>query len=363
MTDASTRPFRVLHLLGSARAEHVSVANIVAALARNVDPQEFELHAWFLDGDGPLVEMLADCGVTTRVIDRHGVLRNPRCAWRFLQQLRRERFAIVHQYTGGRWLRWLAHRASAARQVVHRISRVNERWGLRPMRFDDQGPDAVIAIAHAVAATVVHRRTHVVHAGVRSDPTPPPSLAPDGALIIGTACRLVPAKALDHLLEAFAPLAGEFPSARLEIAGHGPLRESLERRIAELGLGQRASLLGWRNDIGRTMRGWTIYAQPSLDEGCPIAVLDAMAVGLPIAATAAGGTPELVDDERTALLVPVADPPALSRALRRLLADAELRTRLGDAAHRDARERFSETRMAAAVVAVYREVLALDGTR
>ncbi len=154
-------------------------------------------------------------------------------------------------------------------------------------------------------------------------------LGVDGPLL-AFAGRLGPAKALEVALAALAELDG----VTLLLAGDGPERAALERRAAELGLGERARFLGalGRNEVLRLFRAADASVLSSAWENFPHTLVEALAVGTPVVATAVGGVPEIVADGENGLLVPADDPAALAAALRRVLGDAELRERLRAAA-------------------------------
>ena len=150
--------------------------------------------------------------------------------------------------------------------------------------------------------------------------------------------RLVPQKGFDVLMDAFA--IGDLNGVNLVIAGDGFERASLERRATDLGIVDRVYLLGavTRDRLVALMHGAVAFALPSRGEAFGIALLEAMAAGVPSVAAAAGGVPELARDGQNALLVSAENPVALSIALSRLLNDAELRTRLSAGGRRTARE-------------------------
>ncbi|MEJ7569038.1 MAG: glycosyltransferase family 4 protein [Gaiellaceae bacterium] len=148
--------------------------------------------------------------------------------------------------------------------------------------------------------------------------------------LLAFAGRLGPAKALDVALAALAELEG----VTLLLAGDGPERTALERRAAELGLGERACFLGalGRDEVLRLFRAADASVLSSAWENFPHTLVEALAVGTPVVATAVGGVPEIVRDGENGLLVPPGDPAALAAALRRYLGDPELQERLRSAA-------------------------------
>ena len=154
-------------------------------------------------------------------------------------------------------------------------------------------------------------------------------LALDGA-VLAFAGRLGPQKALVVALQAVASV----PGVTLAIAGDGPDRPALERRAWELGLADRARFLGSvpRESVLRLFRAADAAVLSSAWENFPHTVVEALAVGCPVIATAVGGVPEVVRDDENGLLVHPGDPEALARAIRRFFDDEELRLRLAEAA-------------------------------
>jgi glycosyltransferase involved in cell wall biosynthesis len=137
----------------------------------------------------------------------------------------------------------------------------------------------------------------------------------------------------------------------------GAFQTALEHEAERLGVRDRVVFAGRRDDAAELLVELDVLALPSWTEGLPLVVLEAMARRRPVVATPVGGTPEVVVDGETGLLVPPRDPDALAAALRRLLADADLRRRMGDAGYERVRERFSADAMTGRVLEIYDEVL------
>lgn len=220
------------------------------------------------------------------------------------------------------------------------------------------GVDAVVATSQAVAHAVMGAPpravpTHIVYPGVAVPPQRETPSAHQPTTVLGTGCRLVPMKGVVYLIRAMALLSPDFPNLRLEIAGDGPLRASLEAEVESLRLRSHVNFLGWQPSLPPLLAGWDIYVQPSLMEPFGIATLEAMAAGLPVVATNAGGLPEFVREGCTGWLVPPEDPAALADRLRHLLLDAPARRAMGEAGRVSAKENFSRKRMAATVAQIY----------
>jgi glycosyltransferase involved in cell wall biosynthesis len=198
----------------------------------------------------------------------------------------------------------------------------------------------------------------VVHNGIAvpDEPAPPPGLE---TLRIVCIARLAASKGQETLLRALS-IAG--PGIEAELAGDdleqgGRYRRALEQLARELGLDGRVRFLGHRSDVDELLREADALVLPSVLEGLPIAVLEAMAYGRPVIATAAGGTPELVRDGETGLLVGWDDAGGLATALGRLRDDVALRRRLGRAGRERVEREFTLERMVERTLAVYETVV------
>lgn len=155
---------------------------------------------------------------------------------------------------------------------------------------------------------------------------------PPEACVVGAVNRLSPQKDPCTLVRAAAYALRQRPDARLLLVGDGPLRAQVEALVAELGLGRQVVLTGLRHDVPRLLTAMDVFVSASLWEGLPRTVLQAMATGVPVVATAADGVVDVVVDARTGLLVPRSSPDLLGAAILRLVEDSALATRLSAAA-------------------------------
>ncbi|WP_217914277.1 glycosyltransferase family 4 protein [Miltoncostaea marina] len=173
--------------------------------------------------------------------------------------------------------------------------------------------------------------------------------------------KLVPRKGVDVLVEAMGLLARRPGGAPLLVAGGiGELRPSLERRAAELGVADRVRFVGKidHDEVGWWMAAGDVFVLPSLSEGLPTVVCEAMNCGRAVVATAVDGTPEAVRDGETGLLVRPRDPEGLAEALARVLGEPGLAGRMGEAALRIGREEYTWDANARRMEAIYAAVTA-----
>lgn len=180
--------------------------------------------------------------------------------------------------------------------------------------------------------------------------------------IVGSAGRLSPEKGFGVLVEAAARVLPRVPGAGFVHFGDGPLRPEIERRIGDLGLRERFILAGFRPDVGRFMHHWDVSVLPSFTEGLPNAVLEAYAAGVPVVATAVGGTPEVVADGEDGYLVPARDAVALAgRICDVLLLAPEARRAMGERGRRRVLERFTFEAKAEAFRRIFEELAGRGG--
>ena len=227
-------------------------------------------------------------------------------------------------------------------------------------------PASVFAVSenlkqHMAAEGFSRSRIGVIHNGIEIDAIPGALRrrrarallsALDGDLLIGAVGRLDPVKDLPTLLHAFGRLTGRHSHARLILIGDGPERARLERLIAASNLSTRVTLAGYRRDVKDLLPALDVYVNTSVFEGLSLTILEAMAAALPVVATQVGGTPEVVVDGETGILVPN-DPEAIAGALSALLHDSERRRMFGRAGRTRVERLFSIDRMIQQYASVY----------
>lgn len=180
-------------------------------------------------------------------------------------------------------------------------------------------------------------------------------------VVVGTVGRLQAVKDQLTLVQAFAGclqlLDGRGRNLRLSIAGEGPLRAEVEAEIFRAGIGDRVWLAGNRSDIPDVMRSLDLFVLPSRAEGISNTILEAMASGLPVVATAVGGNAELVVAGKTGALVPAADPVAMANAIARYAVDSALRSEHGQAGRQRVEAGFSLDGMVRSYASLYQSQL------
>ncbi|MTI81766.1 MAG: glycosyltransferase family 4 protein [Firmicutes bacterium] len=173
--------------------------------------------------------------------------------------------------------------------------------------------------------------------------------------VVGVVARLATQKGIIHFLKAVS-LMKEY-QANFVIIGDGPLRESLKKESENLGLKNRVFFAGYRSDVYQIMPVMDIFVLPSETEGLPLTILEAMTAGVPVVATRVGGVTEVVENQKTGLLVQPKDPHSLALAIAQLLEDEKLAKEIAGAAKQLIEEKFTVEKMIDETMDLYQQVL------
>jgi len=292
--------------------------------------------------------------------------------------IRQYRPSIVHTHLSGiRYALPLAmkHRIPVRLHTVHNLAekeigeRANRWVRLFAFRYR-MGGFVPVAIAEEVARSIEqlygYKDPPVIPNGISvADYAPNPHNRErirrelgikSEAVVILHVGRFAEAKNHALLLRAFARLQSSQPLYLLLVGG-GELLAPMQQRARELGIAERVRFLGVRSDIPAVLNAADIFTLPSRYEGNPMSVMEAMAAGLPVVATAVGGVPELVEEGVSGFLTPNEDLDALVAALQRLVDKADVRQQMGEAALRRAQEKFDVRHTVRAYEALYEAIL------
>ncbi|MFL6386210.1 MAG: glycosyltransferase family 4 protein [Terriglobales bacterium] len=188
---------------------------------------------------------------------------------------------------------------------------------------------------------------------------PSPALDFEGNKVVGMVARLDLQKGFEYLLRAAHALCGGFPALKVVIVGEGPDRQAIESMIQRFGLQSNVILAGQHSDMPGIYAAMDIFVLPSLNEGLPMTILEAMAASRPVIATRVGAISSVIKDGETGLLVDPGDINGLRDALARLLTDSDLCRRIGSAGHDWVSRNYTSEVMALKYRAMYDEVLGL----
>jgi glycosyltransferase involved in cell wall biosynthesis len=370
---------RVLHVISTLMAGGTELAMI--RLIRSLDPASYRFRVAWLLGEPVLgrdVEAATDAPPVP--IGLRGKA-DPAAFVRLCRLVSRERVDIVHthmdlaDYYGAAAARLIGTALVSTKQNADEF-RTRRTWKRPPFLLLERGSyaaaDAVIAVSQGLvdflerAESLPRGKTVVIGNGVdpsiafrapaREEARKVLGLEP-GIPVLGTVGRLAEQKGQIDLLRALPAILKEHPEARLLVAGDGELRVPLEQESLRLGLQGAVRFLGHRDDVPVVLKALDVFVLPSRWEGLPQALLEAMALSLPVVATRCVGVEETVEDGASGRLVPQADPAALAAATIDLLRDPERASRMGERGRRVVMERHAQDRVAARVDRLYRDVL------
>jgi glycosyltransferase involved in cell wall biosynthesis len=317
------------------------------------------------DGEGWLARQLQGSGVAIDHFRLNGPF-SPACARSLAASLRRHAIDIAHSHefslaVYGSWASWYAG-------VQHVITMHGSRYyaaRLRrrlAMRAAVSGSGRLVAVSRPLAddlsrdLRVPRAAIDVVPNGVRRAGAQRPALRgelrlqPDDRLLVAVG-NLYPVKGHRYLIDAVALLAPQHPSLHLAICGRGDLEPALAAQARALGIADRVHLLGLRSDVANALASADIVVHPSLSEGLPLALLEAMFAARPIVASDVGEIGTVLANR--GVLVPPGSAPAIACAVDRLLARPELARRLGERAQVRAAAEYDVSRMVARYADIY----------
>jgi glycosyltransferase involved in cell wall biosynthesis len=328
-----------------------------------------------LDGVGAVSRALepADCPVLRLGVERFVRPAALAAAWRLVRFLRRERIDVLQVYFPDSTLLGVPAAVLAGVPYVLR-TRNNTGYSLTPSsrrvgRFLNRFVTLTVANCEACRQTLLAdegpppESVVVLENGVDLDRFPHPgAVNADASRRVGAVANLRPEKRIDLLAEAAARLVAGRPDLVFEVAGEGTCRPALQRQLAEQGLAGRFHLPGSLADVSAFLERLDVAVLCSDHEGMSNAVLEYMAAGRPVVATAVGATAELVQDGVTGLLVAPNDAAALARAIGTLLDDPGRAAAMGAAGRRRVEERYSREAMIRRMTGFY-ERLVGEGVR
>lgn len=179
-----------------------------------------------------------------------------------------------------------------------------------------------------------------------------------GVPVLATVAVLRPDKGVQHMIAALPAIVAEVPDVVYLVVGDGDHRATLEAAVAQHGLTDRVVFAGSRTDVPRVLAACDVFVLPTVSDALPTVLAEAAASGVPLVASAVGGVPEMCIDESNGILVPPADPAALTAACLRLLRDPDLAARMGEQGRAVARERYDIRTQAGRLGSLYRQLIA-----
>jgi glycosyltransferase involved in cell wall biosynthesis len=354
-------PIRVAHV--ALQLQTGGMERLLAEFARHADRERVSLSFIALGGGGRVADEIASYGWPVTVLDRlHGL--RPSTVFRLANLFRAQQIDIVHTHNS----KPLLYAGSAARLakvggVIHtchgRRQHATKRQNVA-FRLACRFADRMVCVSQDIACLcedqhISAAKTCTIPNGIdlqRFGFSGPRAGGP--AVYVG---RLSPEKDVPSLLRAIAFVVAQAPAFRLQIAGDGPCRAELISLARSLGVAENVEFLGEIKDIPTLLRQASLLVLPSLTEGMPLTILEAMACGLPVIATRVGGIPEAVADGATGLLVSPGELQHLADALLRIHHKPDLGRQMGQAGRLRAENQFDVRRMVSAYESLYLKLL------
>jgi glycosyltransferase involved in cell wall biosynthesis len=341
-------------------------------LAKGLPRDQFQVEAAALTRLGPLEADLRAAGIPVTLIGKP-LKVDPFALHRLTRFLRAKRFDVVQTwvFAANSYGRVAAHWAKVP--VVVTAEMAVDQWKSRGHLAIDRKlvawTDRVVGNSHAVVdfyrnAGIPEARLAMIHSGIGGEEPPEVDRGelrrsfgwPEDVPLALFAGRLMPQKGVDDLILTLDLLQHVRPALKTLIVGDGPLRSELEETARAFQLLDKVRFLGHRDDVPRLLAAADMLVLPSLYEGLPNVVLEAMRFRKPVVATAAPGTTEVVVDGETGLLTPLKNPPALAKAIRTLVDDPDLGRKLGESGRRRVEAEFGVETMVSRFASLYEEL-------
>jgi glycosyltransferase involved in cell wall biosynthesis len=349
---------RILHLVQDLNVG--GVERVIQSIVTSLDTSRFEVKVIALAAGGVIADELANAGISIETMSWKNCY-NPINICRLSRAIRNYRPSIIHMHGyfaetmgrlavfGRRFPATIVHHHS----VFHGLTLFNRMLDHFLMRFTSWQIMISEEIQHTFAkAGYPLKKSSVIYNGVdgkvfenRRTNRPPHT-----AIMVAI---LRPVKGHRFLIEAFSEVGRRFSDAHLIIVGDGPLREALQEQAKSLGCEEKVEFLGMRDDIPALLDRASIAVMSSLREGLSLSIIEAMASGLPVVASRTGGTPEVVEDGVTGMLVSPGNPQELAEALSVLMSDSEKAHAMGLAGRKKYEVKFTKKKMISELEALY----------
>ena len=370
-----TRRIKVIHVVEDLKVG--GQEKVIASIAKGLDPEKFDVEIWCLARGGAVADWLRPSGISVRIL-KLSTYHRPLNIARLALRLRRSRADIVHTHgnfasTFGR----LAAIIACIRRVVAHVHTSDFSLSRRHILIEKIlacFTRRIICVSRSVQDFVKNiesipaEKTCVIYNGaVRLSRQEGKSIsraiwgfsAQD--CVVVSVGSLVENKGHRILIDAARMLVPAYPSLRLLIVGDGPLRSALEEQVGRFKLSGHIKFTGIVKDIHQVLALADIFALPTrYREGLSLAVLEAMQHGLAVIATRIGGVPEVVEHNRSGLLVPPGDAEAFGDAIARLSVDTKLRCAMGAEGRKRYEERFRAEQMVSQIEELYHRMITGD---
>jgi glycosyltransferase involved in cell wall biosynthesis len=367
-------PYTILHAIETAGPG--GAETVVLELASHLDPSRFRSIAILPPGNW-LPQALQGRGIPTRVVKSKS-WHDSRLLRTMTELIRKERVDLIHSHLPDQnFYSCIAGLFTRRKTIVTyhgdlppsrngRTRRAFKEWIVR------HTASKIVVVSEYLKGSLLkagapREKLVRIYNGIDSSRY---SVSPGGVLrrelgclpgsqIIGMVANMRKSKGLEYFVRAARIVSESFPQTHFVVAGETEIEmeKKLSCLVRELSLDDRFTFLGFREDIPQVLAEFDVFALASVSEGLSIATIEAMASGRPVVVTRSGGPQEIVEDRKTGLLVPPADPHALASGICELLRSPQLAERLGKSARAEAESRFSRNRMVREYESLYESCL------
>jgi L-malate glycosyltransferase len=361
---------KVLHIVLS--LEIGGLEQVVLNLVRNLDRKRFEPAVACLNERGALADELLKLGIKVIQVNPMSARFSFLFPMELVKIIKQEKVDIAHSHSGCWYKSVRAASLAKIQPTIHtehgRLipDSLQARW---LDRFYTKYTTRVVAVSDSLRDYLIYQikipasKIEVIYNGVPDIKLAVsidsiPLLEGNGSIpIIGTIGRLAPVKDYSTLLLAMRQVVDEVRPAKLVIIGDGPERNRLEQLTEKLGITSNVNFLGARRDLANLYGNFTVFALSSISEGTSMSILEAMASGKPVVATAVGGNTSLVQEGKTGHLVPPKQPELLAKALLNLIRNKTIAQNMGNAGRERYLTYFTATQMARNYELLYERML------
>lgn len=349
------------------------IETLILRICKNLDKSKFVAYVCVFESDGELQPEFEKAGIQTYIIEKGKGLD-----WllpiKLIKLFKQKEIDVVHAHNQSSWLYGaIAARLANIPLVYTEHTIINQKKWLRIEKILSRITTQITTVADSVAKFMISKagvrpeKVSVLYNGIDADIynqniglrlNKTEFSIKHTDLLIGNVASLLPKKDHRTLLMAFKLVVAKIPEAKLMIAGEGPMKNDLINLTSMLELKESVRFLGNRKDVPELLKIFNVFVLSSVREGLPMVLLEAMASGLPVVATAVDGNPELVAHGEAGFIVPPGNPEALAGAIISVLSDRDLAETMGAKGKKIVKDKFAFSDMIKAYENIYKNVSA-----
>ena len=367
------KKIKVLHLVEDLKIG--GLERVIESIVIGLDNDRYDAEVWCLAHGGEIAQELIEKGITVKILGMKSYY-NPLKIVALSRLMKKEKIKILHTHgyfgsTFGR-LAAILGRVPVIIAHVHSTYYGYNKRNILIERFLSFFTDKIVCVSVAVQKFILEvegineKKTLVIYNGIEEPNTYETELnvnrksfdISDSDIVVITVASLTPHKGHGVLIDAMHVLTQKYQNLKLLIVGDGPLRNDLAEYVKGLELTRNVVFTGLRKDIYWLLRLSDIFVLPSLErEGLGMAIIEAMACGLPVIGTRLGGIPEVIEEKANGLLCTPGNPEELAAAIEKLINDNKVRVEMGQVGRKIYEEKFTVVKMVENIESLYNELI------